>query len=68
MNAVIVDAPELAAPRSRDADDDKFLAAAIAAEAPLIVSGDRDLLAITPSSSVEVVTPRQFVDRYLRAR
>lgn len=65
MNAVIVDAPELPTQRTRDADDDKFIAAALAAGANVIVSGDKDLLAIDSTSQLEVVTPRQFADRYL---
>lgn len=47
MNATIVDAPALVAPVSADPDDDKFLAAAAAAQAPVIVSGDRDLLEVS---------------------
>lgn len=42
--AVLVDAPPLLHPVSRDPDDDIVLATAVAAEAALIASGDRDLL------------------------
>jgi predicted nucleic acid-binding protein len=45
--AALVDAAPLPVPVSADSDDDKFLAAALAASAPLIVSGDRDLLEIS---------------------
>ncbi len=41
MHAMIVDAPPLAQPVSADADDDMFLAAAVASQTRLIVSGDR---------------------------
>ena len=67
MNAIIVDAPPLAVPISDDPDDDKFLAVAVASQTPLIVSGDGDLLRVTGWRGVDVVTPRQFVDRHLAA-
>jgi predicted nucleic acid-binding protein len=49
------------------ADDDKFLACAIASPAPLIVSGDKHVLYVSGWSGITVVTPRQCVDRYLAA-
>lgn len=66
MNAVIVDAPPLDAPVSDDPDDDMFLAAALASQTPVIVSGDRDLLRVSGWRAIGVLTPRQFVDRHLR--
>jgi putative PIN family toxin of toxin-antitoxin system len=66
-NAVIVDAAALPARLVRDADDDKFIAAALAGRASVLVSGDRDLHAAAPIAGLEVLTPRQFADRYLRA-
>lgn len=65
MNAMIVDAPPLVEPVSEDADDDKFLAAAVASQTRLIVSGDRHLLRVSGWRGITVVTPRQFVDQYL---
>ena len=50
---------------SADADDDKFLACAIAGPSQLIVSGDRHLLDISPYRNVTVLKPRQFVDKHL---
>jgi len=67
MNAMIVDAPGLAGPVSVDPDDDKFLAAALAAQAPVIVSGDRDLLEVSGWRGILVVSPRQFLDQHLSA-
>ena len=67
MNAMIVDAPPLAAPVSDDPDDDMFLAAAVASRTPLIVSGDRHLLRVSGWRGVDVLTPRQFVDQHLVA-
>ena len=50
---------------SADADDDKFLACAIASSSQLIVSGDKHLLEISPYRNVTILKPRQFVDKYL---
>jgi putative PIN family toxin of toxin-antitoxin system len=47
---------------SVDADDDKYLAAAIEGRATLVVSGDPDLLAIKEHQGVRIVTPRVFLD------
>lgn len=66
MHATVVHAPPLAAPASADAADDMFLAAAIASATPLIVSGDAHLLDVSGWRGVTVLTPRAFVDRYLR--
>ena len=68
MNAVIVDAPAPARSFGRDADDDKFITAALAADAGVIVSGDKDLHALVPPPGISILTPRQFTDRHLRMR
>jgi putative PIN family toxin of toxin-antitoxin system len=47
----------------RDADDDKFLEVALAADADYVVSGDDDLLGVGSYRNVEIVTPAEFVDR-----
>lgn len=67
QTATIVEAPALAAQVSADPDDDKFLACALAARTPLIVSGDKHLLRVSGWSGITVITPRQCVDRYLAA-
>ena len=46
---------------SRDPDDDKFLAAAIEAEARFVVTGDRDLLDIRRYRNVRMITPARFL-------
>jgi putative PIN family toxin of toxin-antitoxin system len=50
----------------RDADDDKFLEAAIAGQAAFIVSGDKDLTDMVRFRDVEIVAPRQFLKHLLR--
>ena len=66
MHAVLVEAPQPARPVSRDPTDEMFLAAARAAGATVVVSGDRHLLEVSGWHGLAVLTPREFVDRYLR--
>ncbi len=65
QNCHIVDPLPLAKPASSDADDDKFIACALASATNLIISGDRDLLALSGYDNIQIVTPREFVDRHL---
>lgn len=51
----------------RDPDDDWVLATAIAGEAGAIVTGDADLLTLSSYSGIEILSPRQFVSRQMRA-
>ena len=50
---------------SRDPDDDKFLGCAKDAKALYIVSGDKDLLVLERFENIEIITARDFCDRYL---
>lgn len=54
--------PEDVPVATRDPDDDYLLALAVAANADLVVSGDDDLSAID-KPPVEVIKPREFLDR-----
>jgi uncharacterized protein len=47
---------------SKDPDDDKYLAAAIAGRASLVVTGDPHLLTVGEYEGVRIVTPRAFLD------
>lgn len=53
--------------RSRDPQDDRYLAAALGVGAAAVVSNDRDLLALGKPFGVPVVTPVQFL-RLARSR
>ena len=65
MNAEIVEAPGLSDQVSRDRDDDKFIACALAANCQTIISGDKDLLEVTGYQGLEVVAPREFLESVL---
>ncbi|MFZ4815615.1 MAG: putative toxin-antitoxin system toxin component, PIN family [Phototrophicaceae bacterium] len=47
----------------RDPKDNKFLELAVEGKADSIISGDEDLLVLHPFSGIQILTPRQFIDR-----
>jgi putative PIN family toxin of toxin-antitoxin system len=51
-------------PDLRDRNDNMILATAIAADADVIVTGDRDLLVLQEYEGIAIVTAREFLDRY----
>ena len=50
---------------SRDPDDNKFLGCAKDAKALYIVSGDKDLLVLKKFEGIEIITAKEFCERYL---
>ena len=64
--SILVDPPAMPEQVCRDLDDDKFLACAIAGNAKIVVSGDKALLDTSGYAGIAVLTPRAFVDRYLK--
>lgn len=50
---------------SRDPDDDKFIACALAAKTNLIVTGDDDLLSINGHMNLSMIKPRAFLNNFL---
>jgi putative PIN family toxin of toxin-antitoxin system len=61
--AQIVEPIPLPAPASRDLDDDHVLACALAAQANLIVSGDRDLLDLHEYQGIPILTTTDALQR-----
>jgi uncharacterized protein len=47
----------------RDPRDDKFLEVAVHGQADVIVSGDKDLLALHPFRGIAILSPREYMDR-----
>jgi predicted nucleic acid-binding protein len=62
-HATMVSAVPLATQVCEDADDDVFLACAIAACAKIVCSGDKHLLACNGWNGIEVLPPRLFCNR-----
>lgn len=50
-------------PTCRDPNDDHVLAAALASKARVVVTGDRDLLALARFHDVEILTAKTFLAR-----
>lgn len=61
--AYTINAPALASPVSRDSDDDAVLACALAANAELIVTGDKDLLVLHPWQEIDILNPADSLQR-----
>lgn len=47
----------------RDPQDNKFLEAALAGEADVIVTGDDDLLVLNPFEGVDILRPAEFLEK-----
>jgi uncharacterized protein len=61
---------ELVIPRSslhvcRDPKDDKFLEAAVEGRVDYLVSGDADLLVLSPCNGIPIVTPTEFLANFI---
>jgi putative PIN family toxin of toxin-antitoxin system len=61
--ARVVEPALLGKRRSRDAKDDIYLAAALAASAPFIVTYDNDLLDLEKPFGIETIRPAEFIRR-----
>ena len=48
-----------------DPDDDKFFACALASGSSVIISGDKHLLKVSGYEGIEVLKPREFINKYL---
>ena len=49
-----------------DPDDDKFLSCALASGCKVIISGDKHLLSESGYQGITVITPRVFIQQYLK--
>ena len=47
----------------RDPKDDMFLELAVSGNANIIITGDKDLLKLNPFRGIQVVTPKEFVQK-----
>ena len=54
----------LATTYCRDAADDMFIHAALAAASPWLVTGDEDLLCLHPLGNVQILSPREAHDAW----
>ncbi len=68
IQAEIVLAPVLPSVIHDDPSDDKFLEAAVAGKASYIISGDKHLLKLSVFQGIQILKPRDFVQRYLKSK
>ena len=62
-NLPISSEEETSIPRiSRDPDDDRVIACAVAGKADVMVSGDEDLLALERAGDMAILTATQFLE------
>ncbi|HSK81384.1 MAG TPA: putative toxin-antitoxin system toxin component, PIN family, partial [Thermoanaerobaculia bacterium] len=47
----------------RDPKDDKFLEVAVAGQAEILVTGDRDRLVLSPFQGIPFLTPAEILNR-----
>jgi len=47
----------------RDPKDDKLLELAVCGNADFLVTGDKDLLILNPFRRIEIITPREFLEK-----
>lgn len=60
---IVVDAPPLPQPVVSDPDDDAVLACAVAANAEVVVSGDRHLLDLSVYDGIQILDVHRFLQR-----
>ena len=60
--AEMQDLPDEIPAISRDPDDDKFIACAIAGRADFLISGDQDLLTLERVGDVRIITARELLE------
>ena len=58
----VAELPEMIPRISRDPDDDRVIACAVAGEADVIVSGDDDLLALNRVGDIPILTAARFLE------
>ena len=63
-----IDPPPLPRQLCTDPDDDKFIACAVAAHCPFIVSGDRALLRQSGYAGIAILRPRDFATLHLEGQ
>jgi len=65
-NAILVKPTERISIITEDTSDNKFLECAVAGRANYIISGDKHLLKVDQFKEIKIITPRDFVDSFLK--
>jgi putative PIN family toxin of toxin-antitoxin system len=51
-----------------DSDDDKFIACALTSDSKIIVSGDKNLLKVSGYKGINIISPRDFINKYIKKK
>jgi uncharacterized protein len=62
MTLVVI--KEVTIPELRDPKDQMVLATAIAGDAQMVISGDKDLLVLHPYRNISILLPQEFLSSY----
>ena len=62
MSLVVIEA--ILIPKLRDPKDQMVITTAIAGDAQVIISGDKDLLVLHPFANIEILSPQEFLSYY----
>ena len=65
VKADLVIGPELPIQISKDPGDDKFISCALASNSKIIITGDKHLLNVNGYEGLEIIRPREFVEKYI---
>ncbi len=66
IHGQFVDTQDVRISVCEDPDDDKFIECAIAGNCMIIVSGDKNLLKLTGYNGITVLSPRDFMEKFLK--
>lgn len=61
LDQVVWRTPHLSISACRDPADDKILELAVSSDAACIVSGDHDLLVLSPFQGIPILSPKDFL-------
>lgn len=65
IEAELCVAKDLPEPLCSDPDDDKFVSCAMASGSRIIVSGNKHLLKVSGYHDIEILKPREFINKHL---
>ena len=65
VKADLVIGPELPIQICKDPGDDKFISCALASGSKIIITGDKHLLNVNGYKGLEIIRPREFVEKYI---
>jgi len=66
IEAELTTVPSLDENICTDPEDDKFIACALASKTKIIISGDKHLLQVNGYRGLKIISPRQFLNHYLK--